>query len=127
MCKGTGRKGKGKTHILYNISSTPIVRHIKVKGNSSPDDPSLREYWQKRATDYGKKYWAKGSKYEAIAKFQDWKCPVCGDSLFNGELIETHHIVPVAEGGTDDPENLKHLHKSCHKQVHGKTKSSGLK
>lgn len=127
MCKGTGRRGQEKSHILYNISSTPIVRHIKVKGSSSPDDPSLREYWQKRTTDYGKKYWAKGSKYEAIAKFQNWKCPVCGDSLFNGESIETHHIVPVAEGGTDDEQNLKHLHKACHKQVHSKTKLTGLK
>ena len=127
MCKGTGRKGKEKSYILHNISSTPIVRHIKVKGSSSPDDSSLREYWQKRATDYGKKYWAKGSKYEAIAKIQNWKCPVCGESLFNGEPIETHHIVPVAEGGTDGSENLKHLHKACHKQVHSKTKLTGLK
>lgn len=127
MCKGTDRKGRDKTHIRYNISSTPIVRHIKVKGNASPDDPSLREYWQKRATNYGKKYWAKGSKYEAVAKLQNWKCPICGDSLFNGEPIETHHIVPVAEDGTDDEENLKHLHKACHKQVHSKTKLTGLK
>ncbi|WP_413267439.1 HNH endonuclease [Floridanema flaviceps] len=127
MCKGTGRRGTDKTHILHNISSTPIVRHIKVKGNSSPDDPSLRDYWQKRATDYGKKYWAKGSKNETIAKNQKWKCPVCGDSLFNGEPIETHHIVLVAEGGTDDAENLMHLHKACHKQVHSRTKLNGLK
>jgi len=127
MCKGTGRRGQEKSYILYDISSTPIVRHIKVKGNSSPDDPSLREYWQKRTTDYGKKYWAKDSKYEAIAKLQNWECPVCGDSLFNGEPIETHHIVPVAEGGTDDSENLKHLHSSCHKQVHSQTKLTGLK
>lgn len=127
MCKGTDKRGKDKIHILYNISSTPIVRHIKVKGNSSPDHPSLRDYWQKRATDYAKKYWAKGSKYEAVAKLQNWKCPVCGDSLFKVEEIDTHHIVPVAEGGTDDSENLKHLHKACHKQVHSKTKSTGLK
>ena len=127
MCKGTDRKGREKPHILYDISSTPIVRHIKVKGNSSPDDPSLREYWQKRATDYGKKYWAKGSKYEAIAKLQNWNCPVCGDGLFNGEPMETHHILPVAQGGSDDTENLMHLHKACHKQVHSKTKTTGLK
>lgn len=127
MCKGTGRKGKEKSCILYNISSTPIIRHIKVKGSSSPDDPSLREYWQKRATDKGKKYWAKGSKYEAVAKFQNWKCPVCGDYLFNGELMETHHILPVAQGGSDDTENLQHLHKACHKQVHTKSKLKGLK
>ena len=128
MCKGTDGRGREKSHILYNISSTPIVRHIKVKGSFSPDDPSLREYWQKRATDYGKKYWAKGSKYESIAKYQIWKCPVCGDSLFNGELMETHHIIPVAQGGSDDTENLQHLHTACHKQVHShKTKLKGLK
>ena len=127
MCKGTDRKGKEKTYMLYDISSTPIVRHIKVKGNSSPDDPSLREYWHKRATNHEKNYWPKGSKYEAIAKSQNWKCPVCDDSLFNGEPIETHHIVPVAQGGSDDAENLKHLHFLCHKQVHSKPKINGLK
>jgi RNA-directed DNA polymerase len=123
ICKGSGRKGKEKLYILYNISSTPIVRHVKVKGNASPDDSRLREYWENRRTKQGKSYWAKGSKYEQIAKFQNWKCPVCGDNLFNGEPIETHHIKPVAEGGLDDSENLKHLHRACHKQVHSKTKS----
>jgi len=127
MCKGTDKKGKEKSQILYNISITPVVRHIKVKGGSSPDDPSLREYWQKRATDYGKKHWAKGSKYEAVAKSQEWRCPVCYTHLFNGESIETHHIVPVAQGGSDDTENLQHLHTACHKQVHSKTKLTGLK
>lgn len=127
MCKGTSRKGKERLFVLYNISSTPIVRHVKVKGNSSPDDPSLREYWLKRSTKNGKNHWAKSSKYEQIAKLQNWKCTVCGDALFNEEEIETHHIVPVAQGGTDDTENLMHLHKACHKQVHSKPKLKGLK
>jgi RNA-directed DNA polymerase len=127
MCQGTARTGKEKFYLLYKISSTPIVRHIKVKGNSSPDDPSLREYWQNRNIKDGKNYWAKGSKYEQVAKLQNWKCPSCGDSLFNGEPIETHHVVPVAEGGLNDRENLMHLHKACHKQVHSKSKSNGLK
>ena len=48
MCQGTGRKGKEKSFILYDISNTPIIRHIKVKVQSSPDDPLLKEYWQKR-------------------------------------------------------------------------------
>ncbi|MEM9538838.1 MAG: group II intron reverse transcriptase/maturase [Cyanobacteria bacterium P01_E01_bin.42] len=123
MCQGTDKQGKKTFHILYNISSTPIIRHIKVKGQFSPDDPSLSEYWQKRQEKDGKKYWAKGSKYEQIAKEQNWKCPICNDSLFNGEEIETHHIKPVKEGGSDDKENLIHLHKACHKQVHSKPKS----
>lgn len=123
MCHGTGRNGKDKTYILYNISKTPIVRHIKVKGQSSSDDPTLREYWHNRSIKNGKNYWVKGSKYEQIAKQQNWKCPICGDSLFNVEEIETHHIIPVKDGGSDDTENLIHLHKACHKQVHSKTKS----
>jgi RNA-directed DNA polymerase len=127
MCQGTGRKGKDKTYILYDISKTPIVRHTKVKGLASPDDPTLREYWHNRSIKNGKNHWAKGSQYEQLAKFQNWKCPGCGDNLFNGEEIETHHIVPVAEGGLDDLENLMHLHRACHKQVHSKSRFKGLK
>ena len=126
-CQGERRK-KRITLTLYPIAKTPIERHIKVKGNSSPDDPSLKEYWEKRHQKNGKSYWEKGSKYYQVAKLQNWKCPICGEPLFNGEEIETHHIVPVAnKGGLDDLDNLQHLHKACHKQVHSKTKLKGLK
>lgn len=65
-------------------------------------------------------FWAKGSKYELIAKIQDYKCCICNDYLLNGEELEIHHIIPVQQGGSDDMSNLTHLHKGCHKQVHGK-------
>ncbi|MEM8780173.1 MAG: group II intron reverse transcriptase/maturase [Cyanobacteria bacterium P01_G01_bin.49] len=119
MCTKLDRFGCEKEVILYDISKTPIVRHIKVKGNNSPDDPELKEYWENRRTKEGKVVWAKGSKYEQIAKRQLYKCPNCGDFLFNGEELEIHHIVPVKQGGSDDMDNLEHLHKGCHKQVHG--------
>jgi RNA-directed DNA polymerase len=32
--------------------------------------------------------------------------------------METHHIVSVAKGGSDEIDNLQHLHKACHKAVH---------
>ncbi|MFW6367913.1 MAG: HNH endonuclease [Halothece sp.] len=51
---------------------------------------------------------------------------MCGESLYNGEELETHHIVPVKEGGSDDTENLIHLHRACHKQVHNKKPSKLL-
>ena len=101
------------------MASTKIVRHVKVKGNASPDDPSLKEYWTSRAKKHGKLLWEKNSRNYRIAVNQSWKCPVCGEPLFNGEAIETHHIVSVKDGGTDEVCNLKHLHKSCHQQVHG--------
>ena len=31
------------------ITDTAIVRHVKVKGAASPDDPAQIEYWQERA------------------------------------------------------------------------------
>jgi RNA-directed DNA polymerase len=120
-------RGKKASLTLYHIGNTPIKRHIKVKGEASPDDPSLREYWEKRHQKAGKSYWEKNSRNHKIAQNQNWKCPICGEPLFNGEEIETHHIVPVAEGGRDDTENLQHLHKTCHKQVHSKTKQNRSK
>ena len=121
------RRGKEKDLILYPIAYTPIERHIKVKGESSPDDPSLKEYWEKRHQKHGKSYWERNSRNYKIAHNQNWNCPICGKSLFNEEEIETHHIVPVAQGGLDDLENLQHLHKACHKQEHSKSKFSRLK
>jgi RNA-directed DNA polymerase len=96
-CTTSDRKGKDRELVLYQIASTPIERHIKVKGDASPDDPSLKEYWDKRHQKLGKSCFNKGSKLYTIAENQDWKCPECGEPLLNGEEIETHHIVLVAE------------------------------
>ena len=122
-CNISDRQGKEKDLILYPIAYTPIERHIKVKGDASPDDPSLKEYWEKRHQKQGKSYWERNSRNYKVAQNQDWKCPSCGEPLFNSEEIETHHIVPVAQGGRNDIENLVHLHKACHKQEHSKVKS----
>ena len=126
-CTTSDRRAKDKELILYQIASTSIVRHIKVKGDASPDDPSLKEYWEKRHQKLGKTRFDKGTKLYTIAENQHGKCPECGEPIFNGEEIETHHIVPVGGGGTDDVENLQHLHKPCHKQVHKTQVKSRLK
>ena len=91
-CNISDRQGKEKDLILYPIAYTPIERHIKVKGDASPDDPSLKEYWEKRHQKQGKSYWERNSRNYKVAQNQDWKCPSCGKPLFNGEEIETHHI-----------------------------------
>ena len=106
-CTTSDRRGKDKELVLYQIAYTAIERHIKVKGDASPDDPSLKEYWKKRHQKHGKSRFEKGSKLYKIAENQKWKCSECGEPLFNGEEIETHHIVSVAEGRTDDVENIR--------------------
>lgn len=112
------RKGNQKTIILTKMSTIPIVRHVKVKGTSSLDDPTLTEYWNTRRTRYGNKYFAKGSKLHKVAINQKWKCPVCAQHLFNGETIQTHHKVRVKDGGDNKVENLIHVHLNCHKHLH---------
>lgn len=44
-----GISGVTRQVLLFNLSDVPVARHIKVTGANSPDDPSLAEYWTKRA------------------------------------------------------------------------------
>ncbi|NQE38555.1 group II intron reverse transcriptase/maturase [Microcoleus asticus] len=112
---------------IFRLSSIPIERHVKVKGTASPDDPELTKYWQDRMTRYGKTYWEKGTKLYKVATNQNWSCPICGDHLLNGEKLHTHHIVQRKNGGTDNEENLIHLHQACHRHVHSKGDTERLK
>jgi RNA-directed DNA polymerase len=115
-----GRDGQPKVITLHKLRRVPIERHVKIKGTASPDDPTLGHYWQDRRTRYGKSYWVRGSKLYRVAVHQRWHCPVCAQHLFNGEDLHTHHKVPLAAGGSDDENNLVHLHQACHQQVHGR-------
>jgi RNA-directed DNA polymerase len=118
-----GRNGQPKGITLHKLRSVPIERHVKVKGTASPDDPSLGHYWQGRRTRHGKSHWVRGSKLFRVAVRQHWTCPVCAQHLFNGEDLHTHHVVPLAAGGSDDEGNLVHLHHVCHQQLHGRRRS----
>lgn len=119
QAKGTDRRGKPCTYFLYRMAQTEIVRHVKVKGTASPDDPALNEYWEKRRTRYGRTYYAPGSKLYRVAERQRWKCPICMEHLFNGERIHIHHQRAVKLKGDDQEENLRLLHVACHQTVHG--------
>uniref|UniRef100_UPI0036DD868E hypothetical protein n=1 Tax=Photorhabdus sp. RM322S TaxID=3342825 RepID=UPI0036DD868E len=34
---------------LFSMASTPIVRHIKIRANATPYDPTYRQYFERRA------------------------------------------------------------------------------
>lgn len=125
FAKTQNRRGKPKILHITRASSIPIEYHVKIKGTSSPDDPALTKYWKDRHTKHGKSYWPENSKLRKVAERQKWKCPVCGEHLFNGtdgerEELHTHHKVQVKDGGMENIENLVHLHKTCHQQLHNK-------
>ena len=104
---------------MLKFSWTKIERHVLVKKRSSPDDPSLKEYWEKRGKRSQKSEAAKwNAKQEQVAYKQGYNCPVCKQSLFNDEELHLHHITPRSEGGKDTLNNLVWVHLFCHHKVH---------
>ena len=114
-----GDKRKGS--YLLKFSWFSIERHVLVKGRASPDDPDLKEYWQKRNAAKAKDLTSSRRK---MAREQAGICPACGQSLFNGEGFQVHHRKPVKEGGTDSYDNLQLLHLYCHQQIHARCSKS---
>jgi RNA-directed DNA polymerase len=108
-----GDKSTGAYLLKFNWFK--IERHVIVKGTASMDDPQLQQYWRNRQQRQLKNL---PSFRQQIAQRQDGGCPVCGQSLFNGEELQLHHRKPKAQGGTDQIENLLLLHLFCHQQVH---------
>jgi RNA-directed DNA polymerase len=102
---------------LLKLSWTPIRRHALVKGSASTDDPDLRGYWlerERRKLDEG----VLPPRLVGLARAQRGRCSHCGASLFNGEALNRHHLLPKSEGGTDERSNLGLLHLYCHQQIH---------
>jgi RNA-directed DNA polymerase len=110
-------KSKRRDLYLWKPSWTKIKRHVLVFGKASPDNPELQSYWQKRQT-HNKKYLFKTR--QIVWRKQEGKCPICLDSIDNGEEIHLHHKLPRKNGGTDAINNLALLHTNCHRQVHSK-------
>lgn len=110
-----GKKGEEEL-LLFQISYVPIKYHLPCK-DMNAYDPNSVEYFYKRNVSHSKNALFSGKTKGALAKLQKGYCPVCCESLFNGEELEVHHILPRRKGGDHSLKNLKLLHKTCHKQV----------
>jgi len=103
---------------LLKFNWFPIERHTLVKGRSSPDDPRLKDYWAKRQATQAKDLTFSKQK---LAQRQKGRCPKCGESLFNDEELQVHHLLARSKGGKDNYGNLVLVHLLCHQQIHAKT------
>lgn len=72
---------------LIKLAWTPIVRHVMVNGNASPDDPDLAEYWAQRRRKY-KPPLSEGRI--AMMRRQHGKCPLCGEYLLYADTEPQH-------------------------------------
>jgi RNA-directed DNA polymerase len=94
----------------------PIIRHINVRHDASPDDGPLKGYWEWR--ELKKLDLLHTQRLRILARQQQGKCHSCRDSLNNGEELHVHHQVPKSQGGTDQLHNLSVIHLYCHQQRH---------
>lgn len=90
-------------------SATPIVRHVKVKGNRSFFDGDVI-YWSTRKG----KHPDLPNQVARLLKRYKGKCPECGLMFVENDLIEVDHKIPKEDGGTDTFDNLQPLHRHCH-------------
>lgn len=112
-----GDKDKGA--YMLKFSWTKIERHALIRKNHSPDNPYEWEYRRKRSRKRNQSEAKKLNKIQQkVAKKQDYKCHVCGESLFNDEPLHLHHIIPKCKGGKDRTDNLTWVHQYCHHKIH---------
>ncbi len=103
---------------LLKFSWFPIERHVLVRGTASPDDRRLKDYWMKRQAAKARDL---TFSKQRLAKRQKGRCPECGESLFNDEERQVHHLLARSRGGKDSYSNLVLVHLFCHQQIHAKT------
>lgn len=104
----TTKDEKIEHRILFH-SETDIVRHIKVKGDSSPYDGNLI-YW---STRMGKNPLMPLHKAKLL-KAQKGKCNWCKLTFRHGDILEEDHIIPKTKGGSNQYKNIQLLHRHCH-------------
>ena len=114
-------KKKGLTSLrLLNHADTPIVRHVKVKGESSPYDGNL-VYWSTRMGNSPEM----PKRVTLLLKRQKGKCTHCNLFFRKDDVLEVDHKIPKSQGGRDTYDNWQLLHRHCHDTKTAIDSSSG--
>lgn len=106
---------------LLDHANTPIVRHVKVKGESSPYDGNL-VYWSTRMGNNPEM----PSRVSKLLKKQKGKCTHCGLFFRENDVMEVDHKIPKSQGGKDSYDNRQLLHRHCHDTKTAKDGSNGI-
>jgi RNA-directed DNA polymerase len=96
----------------------PIKRHIKIKAQANPYDPTWEVYFEKRLDRKTvKELKGKGTLLYLWRK-QKGNCPACNQKITKQTGWHSHHLVWRTHGGGDEADNRVLLHPNCHRQVH---------
>ena len=98
--------GYQMTHLSYSLFQLPVLTVRKP------------QYWTKRQAAKAKDLTFSKQK---LATRQKGRCPECGESLFNDEELQVHHLLARSQGGKDSYSNLALVHLLCHQHIHAVT------
>jgi len=113
-------RDRGTDTVLRKFSQTKVVRHVLVRGRSSPDDAKLMTYWKQRSRRRPSEL---SIKHQRLASMQAWKCPVCSEALDNGEPLCIYHVKDSTSSGNDAAGPTILMHLFCHQQAHHNRRS----
>jgi len=110
------KDGNGKWVNLHKHADTHITRHVKVKAEANPFDPTWETYWEERDKQLANRTFY--GKVKSLWKRQEGECPICRESIRVGDEFNIHHIIRRTNGGGETLDNLQLLHANCHRQIH---------
>jgi RNA-directed DNA polymerase len=108
---------------LYHARSTPIRRHVKVKGEANPYDPAFETYFEEREGSHLRETFRGTRTLRYLWNEQRGLCTVCRLPITRTTGWRLHHCVPLVQGGSKSAENRVLLHPECHDKVHRLTLS----
>ena len=103
---------------LHHARSTPIKRHVKVKGDANPYDPAYETYFEHREGTHMQATFRGTRTLRFLWHEQSGLCTVCNTKITRITGWRLHHCVPRVMGGSQSAENRVLLHPECHDRVH---------
>lgn len=105
------KTNSGMTLVKHKDYTRSIRDYVKVKSECSPFDGN-EIYWAARL---GANPLMSRSQAMLLKK-QKGKCNLCKLRLLEEDILEIDHIIPLAEGGSKNYENIQIVHRHCHDQ-----------
>jgi len=103
---------------LYYAKSTPIKRHVKVKGEANPYDPTYETYFEEREGAHMLETFRGTRTLRYLWYEQRGLCTQCNIKITRITGWRLHYCVPRVKGGSTGATNCVLLHPECHDRVH---------
>jgi RNA-directed DNA polymerase len=112
------KKGEAYSVRLLKARDVRIQRHTRIRKAANPYEPAWESYYEARLHKKMAATLAGKERLRSLWEEQQGRCPLCGQSLNEGEEWQVHHIHWRVYGGGDEGTNLLLLHGNCHRQLH---------